>query len=92
MKGKDRGKAGPVVHVNLESKRVTVEGMNLGKKHVRPKKEGEKGQVVDVVRSVAVSNVKLVCPRCSAPSRTGYRVEGDRKVRFCKACEASIDK
>ncbi len=92
MKGKDRGKAGSVLRVDPDANRVTVEGMNVAKKHVRPKKEGEKGQTVEVVRSVAASNVRLVCPRCSAVSRTGYRVEGENKIRFCKACNASVEK
>ena len=92
MKGKDRGKAGSVAHVNPTDGKVLIDGLNLAKKHVRPRKEGEKGQVIEIARPIAVANVKVVCPRCGKPSRIGFRMEGERKVRFCKSCSASIEK
>ena len=90
MKGKDRGKTGIVSRVDVAIGRVAIEGINLGTKHLRPKKEGEKGQKVSVVRPIAVANVRLICPSCGKPSRVGYRAEGDRKFRICKACSATI--
>ncbi|MFH1161869.1 MAG: 50S ribosomal protein L24 [Candidatus Jorgensenbacteria bacterium] len=90
QKGKDRGKSGKVVHVNPVTGRVMVEGLNLVKKHVRPRRQGEKGEVVQVPRSVPVANVALVCPHCSAATRVGFRAEETRKVRYCKKCRAAI--
>lgn len=57
--GKDKGKSGKIIAVDWESNRVVVDGLNLYKKHQKPKKQGEKGQVVSVARSIHVSNVRL---------------------------------
>jgi large subunit ribosomal protein L24 len=88
--GKDHGKTGKVQHVDPKGERVTLENLNLMKKHVRPRKQGEKGEVVQVPRPIRVSNVALVCPSCGKATRVGARLEGKSKVRFCKKCNASI--
>jgi large subunit ribosomal protein L24 len=88
--GKDHGKTGKVQHADPKSERVTLENLNLMKKHVRPRKQGEKGEVVQVPRPVRVSNVALVCPSCGKATRVGARREGNSKVRFCKKCNATI--
>lgn len=90
QKGKDRGKSGRVVHADPKALRVTVEGLNLVKRHVRPRRQGEKGEVVQVPRSIPVANVILLCPRCNAATRVGVLVEGERKVRVCKKCRATL--
>lgn len=90
LAGKDSGKIGKVLNVFPDVKKITVENLNLMKKHVRPRKEGEKGQRVEVPRRVDSSNVMLVCPHCGKPSRIGFRKTADKKVRFCKKCQAEI--
>jgi large subunit ribosomal protein L24 len=60
------------------------------KKHVRPRKEGEKGQRVEVPRKIDSSNAMLVCPHCNKASRIGFRETGGKKVRFCKKCQSEI--
>ncbi len=87
--GKDKGKSGTVAKILIAKERVLVNGLNTVKKRTRPKKEGEKGQTVEVARSIAASNVMLVCKNCKKPSRMGYRTDGSQKVRYCKKCEAS---
>jgi len=89
-KGKDRGKSGKVLRVLTDERRVVVEGLNLHKKNVRPKKQGEKGQIVDTPSAVRVDNVQLVCSGCNKPARIGYRIKGDKKERYCKKCESKI--
>ncbi len=89
IKGKDRGKSGKVISVLEEGTRVVVEGLNLIKKTVKAKKQGEKGQTVTVPASLNASNVKLVCPVCSKPARVGFRLAGLKKERFCKKCKAA---
>lgn len=96
ISGKDRGKTGTVIRVfsvrggeDVASK-ISVEGINLYKKRVRPKRQGEKGQTVLVPRPLAASNVKLVCKNCKRATRVGMRIEGGRKVRYCKKCKAAI--
>jgi len=88
--GKDRGKSGKVSHADPKNGRVTLENLNLFKKHVRPKKQGEKGETVQVPRPVRISNVALVCPSCGKPTRVGVRREKNVRTRYCKKCNASI--
>ena len=87
--GKDRGKTGSVLKVFLDNDKVTVEGLNLFKKRVRPKKTGQTGEMVSIARPLAVSNVMLVCRNCKKATRVGYRIEGNKKLRYCKKCEAT---
>ncbi len=90
MKGKDRGKTGRVIKVDEEKGRLTVEGVNLFKKHVRPKRQSEKGEVVSVARPLAVSNVRLLCPSCGKATRVGFRIDKEIKERYCKKCKSAI--
>ncbi|MDD4931033.1 MAG: 50S ribosomal protein L24 [Candidatus Colwellbacteria bacterium] len=89
-KGKDAGKSGKVASVSPSVNKVTVHGLNQVKKTVRPKKMGEKGQIVAVSAPLAVSNVMLVCPSCGKETRIGMRIEGKDKKRFCKRCNSVI--
>ena len=86
ISGKDRGRKGKVIEALVKDARVVVEGINLRKKHVRPKKSGEKGQIVTLPSPLKVSNVKLICSKCGKTSRVGFKIEGDKKYRFCKKC------
>ncbi len=88
--GKDKGKSGKVTHVFKKEEKLTVEGLHMFKKHVRPRRQGEKGEVVSLARPVPVSNVMIVCPSCHTPTRIGYRTSGEAKVRECKKCKAAI--
>lgn len=63
-----------------------VEGLNLLTKHVRPRKQGEKGQKIQIPRAIEVGKVMLVCPKCSKPTRVSWNVTGDKKERMCKKC------
>jgi len=90
ISGKDRAKTGKVLSVLKEKSRIIVEGINLRKKHVKPKKSGEKGQTVEIPASMHVSNVKLVCAKCGKAARVGYKVENDKKFRICKKCKQEI--
>lgn len=91
-KGRDAGKTGEVLSVARTMGRLIVAGVNMYKKNVRPRRPGEKGQTIEAARSLSVSNVMLVCTACKKPSRMGYRVEGDDKVRYCKRCSAAQTK
>ena len=72
--------------------RIVVERVNFIKRHVRPSKKTPQGGVIEREASMHISNVKLVCPSCNAAVRTGVRVEGDEKVRYCKKCNVQVDK
>lgn len=91
LKGKDKGKKGKVQQVFPKEGKVIVEGVNIRKKHVKPKRAGEKGQVVQTAGRMASSNIALVCPKCSKPTRIGFSMQGSKKYRSCKMCKAIID-
>lgn len=90
ISGKDRGKSGKILDVLTQERRVVIEGANIRKKHVRPKKSGEKGQVVEIPAPTSVSNVKLICSKCNKPTRVGYKIVGDKKYRICKKCSGEL--
>ena len=90
ISGKDRSKKGKVLKVFPKENRVLVEGLNLKKKHLKPKKSGEKGETIQISVPLDVSNVKLVCPKCSQPARVGSKFAGDKKFRICKKCNQEV--
>jgi len=101
LAGKDKGKAGKVLQVFAEKGRASVEGLNLLIKHMRPRREGEKGQRIEFPSALDMSNLSIICPKCDKSSRIGYKyeengvVEGKavskQKVRYCKKCKVNID-
>lgn len=90
IRGKDRGKVGKVIKALPKENRVVIEGLNLVKKHIKPKKEGEKGRIVEIPRPISIANVKLICPNCHKAVRVGYKFEGEEKYRYCKKCQQII--
>jgi large subunit ribosomal protein L24 len=94
VSGSDRGKRGRVLRVIPEKGRVIVEGVNFIKRHTKPNPQKQvKGGIVEREAPMHASNVQLVCPECSAPTRIGRRVlEDGRRVRFCVKCKGVVDK
>ena len=92
--GKDKGKRGRVLKVDPAKNRLVVEGVNIIKRHTKPNPQRSiKGGLVEREAALHASNVQLVCPECSKPTRLGSRLLGDgRKVRICRKCEGVVDK
>jgi large subunit ribosomal protein L24 len=90
LKGKDKGKFGKVLWVMPSKSRLIVDGLNLLKKTIRAKRQGERGQVVDKPSPLRIENVQLVCPSCNKAARIGSRIVKDVKERYCKKCEIKI--
>lgn len=89
--GKDKGKRGRVLKVWPKKNKIIVEGLNLVYKHLKPKREGEKGQRVQIPAPLYISKVMLVCPHCHKPTRVGFRIfENKKKARICKKCKEII--
>lgn len=88
--GKDRGKTGAVARVLKHENRVVVEGMNMRKRHVRPRASGAKGEIIQVSVPMNVSNVMIICSKCGKATRVGYRLTDITKVRVCKKCKADL--
>jgi len=90
LNGKDKGKKGKVLKIVRKSNRVVVDGLNLVKKNLKPKKQGEKGEVITMPRAVDISNVAIFCPRCNKGVRVGFRLSGEQKMRICRKCQETI--
>jgi len=90
LNGKDKGKKGKVLKIVRKSNRVVVDGLNLVKKNLKPKKQGEKGEVISMPRSVDISNVAIFCSRCNKGVRVGFRLSGEQKMRICRKCLETI--
>lgn len=82
--GKDKGKSGSVSLVLPKKGLVVISGLNLRKKHQRPRKGGEKGQIIDKPMPVHVSNVMVADPDTKKPVRVGKKLVGERFVRVSK--------
>jgi large subunit ribosomal protein L24 len=92
LAGKDKGKKGKIMRSIPATGRVVVEKVNMVTKAMRPTQQNPQGGLSKIEAPIAVSNVMLVCPNCSKPTRVGHSIEGDKKVRVCKKCGKPIDK
>jgi len=91
VSGKDKGKTGKITKSLPDFGKVVIEGINIRKKHTRPKKEGQKGQVVQIPAPLDVSNVRLICEKCEKAVRVGYKIlEDGKKIRTCKKCQEKV--
>jgi large subunit ribosomal protein L24 len=89
--GRDKGKTGTVLRVLPKESRVLVQGINVVKRHTRPS-AGQQGGIMEKELSIHVSNVALVDPETSKPTRAGFKVvEGGRKVRVARRSGEVID-
>jgi len=92
--GKDKGKTGTVLEINLKKERARVEGINMMKKHVRPNQQtGAQGGIEELEAPIHISNLQVICPECGKPTRVGKKfLEDGKKVRICKKCSGLLDK
>lgn len=90
LSGNDKGKRGEVLTVIPKSEKIVVKGINIRKKHVKPRKANEEGGIIPVECSIHSSKVNVVCPKCGKAARIGYKVTEKGKVRICKKCGAEI--
>lgn len=91
ISGNDKGKQGKVLSVFPHTGKIVVEKINMKKKHVRPRRQGQKGELVRIPAPFSASRAMLVCQKCGKPVRVGYgAVEQGGKTRACKKCGAEI--
>ncbi len=87
---KDRGRQGRVLRVFPDTNKVLVQGIRVIKKNVKPNPQRNiKGGVAEQEAPLQISNVMLVCPDCG-PTRVGFRIEGETKVRVCRKCDKAL--
>jgi len=89
--GKDKGRTGTVDKVFPKLGKVLVSGVNIFKKHLKPRGEGKPGGIVEIPRPLPIAKVALICPKCNQPTRVGWQVgKKGEKLRICKKCKNLI--
>ena len=90
LSGNDKGKTGEVLEVMPKTGKIIVKGVNIRKKHVKPRKQGDEGGIIPVECSIFSAKVNVVCPKCNKPTKIGYEMDKDKKVCVCKKCGAKL--
>jgi large subunit ribosomal protein L24 len=91
--GRDRGKTGKVIHVVPEDNRATVERLNMVKRHTKARGPQSPYGIVEKEAAIHLSNLMIMCDKCSAPVRMGKRrLEDGRSVRICRRCKEELDR
>lgn len=88
--GKDKGKSGKIVHVLVKKNKVIVDGLNMMKKHQRPRKSGEKGTMKDIEMPISASNVMFLDPKTGKATRLGKKKIGEKMVRITKKSDQEV--
>ena len=90
LSGKDKGKQGKVLGTVPSEAKVVVEGINMVTCHVKPRKQGETGGIVQREAAMYASKVQVVCPKCNKGTRIAHKIENGKKSRVCKHCGAEL--
>ena len=90
LSGNDKGKTGEVLEVIPKTEKIIVKGVNVRKKHVKARKQGEESGIIPVECAIHSSKVNVVCPKCGKATRVQYKIEKNEKVRVCQKCGAKL--
>ena len=90
LSGRDKGKEGKVLSADPKDGKLIVEGVSVGKRHKKPRKQGEPGGIIKLETPIYAAKLMRVCPKCSKPTRHAVKVTDTGKVRVCKKCSAEI--
>lgn len=91
LTGKDKGRTGQVLQVLPTEERVLVQGINIVQRHTRQSQANPQGGIINKEASLHISNVAHVDPTTGKPTRVGFRIDGDKKVRVAKKSGEAID-
>ena len=83
LSGDDKGAQGEVIAVSREEGKVIVKGVNVIHKHVKPRRQGESGGIIDAEGAIYASKVALYCPNCKKGVRVHTEVVDGKKIRVC---------
>ncbi|MBW2466646.1 MAG: 50S ribosomal protein L24 [Deltaproteobacteria bacterium] len=90
--GKDKGRVGKIIKVFKKSDRALVERINMIKRHTKARAAGQEGQIIEKEAPIHVSNLMLVCPKCTNTVRVAKKTLDDgSKIRICKKCSESVE-
>ncbi len=87
--GKDKGKQGKIVKIDREKGRAIIHGVNMVKKAMKKRKQGDRNGIIEIEAPINLSNVMIVCRKCG-PTRIGYKIEDDKKRRVCRKCGEAL--
>jgi len=91
LSGRDKGKEGKVLSADPKDGKLIVEGVSVGKRHKKPRKQGQPGGIIKIETPIYAAKVMRVCPKCSKPTRHAVKLNAKgEKVRVCKKCSAEI--
>ena len=95
LSGDDKGKKGKVLAVSPKEGKVIVEGINMIKKHVKPRQAGQEGGIIEAEGAMYACKVQVICPACKKPTRIAHKkvtneAGKSRSVRICKECGEEI--
>ena len=91
LTGKDKGKTALVVAVDKDAEKAVLEGLNVYKKHAKPSKQFPQGGIMDIPKPIEISNLMLICPACSKPSKVGFKNKAKDKRRYCLKCKEVVN-
>ena len=90
LSGDSKGVKGKVIDVSVKEGKVLVEGANIIHKHVKPRKQGETGGIVDTEGAIYASKVALYCSKCDQGVRVKHQIVDGKKIRVCAKCGKEI--
>ncbi len=90
LSGNDKDKTGEVIEIIPKDSKIVVKGVNVRKKHMKPRKQGDEGGIISKECAIPSSKAGVVCPKCKKTTRVEYKIEKDEKVRVCKKCGAKL--
>jgi len=88
--GKDAGKTGKVEKVFSKEGKIIILGINQYKRHMKARVPGQKSEIITITKPFSISNVALICQKCKKPTRVGFKILKDEKIRICKKCNEEI--
>ncbi len=90
LSGNDKGKTGEVLEIMPKDDKIIVKDVNVRKKHVKAKKQGEQSGIISVECAIPSAKVNVVCPKCGKTTKVGYSMEKEQKIRVCKKCGTKL--
>ena len=91
LSGRDKGKQGKVMSVDPKARKALVEGVNVAKRHKKPRKQGEPGGIITMETPIYTDKLMRVCPKCDKPTKPAHEIDNEGfKTRVCKKCGAKI--
>ena len=90
IRGKDKGKTGKVERIFPKTGKILVNGVNQYKRHLKARSQNQPSEIVTLTKPLPLVNVVVVCSKCKLPTRIGFKIENNDKIRICKKCKEEI--